>query len=163
MNNNWIIKNSPPVECGILGESLKFPSRNIYCVGRNYRDHAKEMGSDPDREQPFFFQKTSDVLVNDGSEIGYPKDTSNFQYEVELVVAISEEAFHREAFPKESQFVGGGCASFTDITNQLPGAYPRASYLLRFALQKLNQGDLIEPEEILPIYLNDENSWKKIK
>ena len=50
MNNNWIIKNSPPVECGILGESLKFPSRNIYCVGRNYRDHAKEMGSDPDRE-----------------------------------------------------------------------------------------------------------------
>ena len=55
MNNNWIIKNSPPVECGILGESLKFPSRNIYCVGRNYRDHAKEMGSDPDREQPFFF------------------------------------------------------------------------------------------------------------
>ncbi len=76
---------------------------------------------------------------------------------------ISEEAFHREAFPKESQFVGGGCASFTDITNQLPGAYPRASYLLKFALQKLNQGDLIEPEEILPIYLNDENSWKKIK
>ena len=51
MNNNWIIKNSPPVECGILGESLKFPSRNIYCVGRNYRDHTKEMGSDPDREQ----------------------------------------------------------------------------------------------------------------
>ena len=93
MNNNWIIKTSPPVECDILDESLKFPSRNIYCVGRNYRDHAKEMGSDPDREQPFFFQKTSDVLVNDGSEIEYPKDTSNFQYEVELVVAISEEAF----------------------------------------------------------------------
>ena len=93
MNSNWIIKKSPSPECSVLDESLKFPTRNIYCVGRNYRDHAKEMGSDPDREQPFFFQKTSDILVNDNSEIEYPKDTRNFQYEVELVVAISEDAF----------------------------------------------------------------------
>ena len=116
MNNNWVIKNSPPVECSILDESLKFPCRNIYCVGRNYRDHAKEMGSDPDREQPFFFQKTSDILVNDSSEIEYPKDTSNFQYEVELVVAISEDAFQiNDVEAKDKVF---GYALGIDITKR---------------------------------------------
>ena len=54
--NDWIIKSPIPVECDVLNESLKFPSRNIYCVGRNYRDHAIEMGGDPEREKPFFFQ-----------------------------------------------------------------------------------------------------------
>ena len=75
---------------------------------------------------------------------------------------IPQEAFKREAFPEESCFVGEGCSSF-NIINQLPGAYPRATYLLEFALKKLDQGDLIEPDEILPIYLNDESSWQKIK
>ena len=91
--NDWIIKSSIPVECDVLNESLQFPSRNIYCVGRNYRDHAIEMGGDPEREKPFFFQKTSDILVKNGSELLYPKDTSDLQYEVELVVAISKDAF----------------------------------------------------------------------
>ena len=75
---------------------------------------------------------------------------------------IPQEAFKREAFPEESCFVGEGCSYF-DITNQLPGAHPRATYLLKFALKKLDQGDLIEPDEIIPIYLNDESSWQKIK
>ena len=86
--NDWIIKSPTPVECGVLNKSLQFPSRNIYCVGRNYRDHAKEMGGDPEKEKPFFFQKTSDILLKNGSELIYPKDTSDLQYEVELVVAI---------------------------------------------------------------------------
>ena len=75
---------------------------------------------------------------------------------------IPQEAFKREAFPEESCFGGEGCSSF-DITNQFPDAHPRATYLLDFALKKLDQGDLIEPDEILPIYLNDESSWKKMK
>ena len=90
--NDWIIKSPIPVECDVLNESLKFPSRNIYCVGRNYRNHAKEMGGDPEKEKPFFFQKTSDILVKNGSEIIYPEYTYNLQYEVELVVAISKDA-----------------------------------------------------------------------
>ena len=114
--NSWIIKSTFPVECNILDETLKFPSRNIYCVGRNYRDHAKEMGSDPDREQPFFFQKTSDVLVSDGSEIEYPKDTKNFQYEVELVVAISEEAFQVDKVEAKNKVFG--YALGVDITKR---------------------------------------------
>ena len=91
--NDWIIKSPIPVECDVLNESLKFPLRNIYCVGRNYRDHAKEMGGNPEKEEPFFFQKTSDILVKNGSELIYPKDTTDLQYEVELVVAISKDAF----------------------------------------------------------------------
>tara|TARA_B100000989_G_scaffold82375_1_gene58907 strand:+ start:13 stop:663 length:651 start_codon:yes stop_codon:yes gene_type:complete len=75
---------------------------------------------------------------------------------------IPQEAFKREVFPEETCFVGEGCSSF-EITNQLPGAHPNATYLLKFALKKLDQGDLIKPDEILPIYLNDEGSWQKIK
>ena len=116
MNSNWIIKKSPPPGCSVLDESLKFPTRNIYCVGRNYRDHAKEMGSDPDREQPFFFQKTSDILVNDNSEIEYPKDTRNFQYEVELVVAISEDAFQIDDVEAKDKVFG--YALGVDITKR---------------------------------------------
>ena len=112
----------------MLNESQKFPSRNIYCVGRNYRSHAIEMGSDPDREKPFFFQKTSDILVKNGSEIIYPKDTCNFQYEVELVVAISHDAFKvdsREAKknckkPKSNTSYQKKCRFDTTISFCLP-------------------------------------------
>ena len=67
-----------------------FPVRRIYCVGRNYRAHAIEMGTDPDREAPFFFLKPSDTIVPDGSTIPYPPRTSDYQHEIELVVAIGK-------------------------------------------------------------------------
>jgi fumarylpyruvate hydrolase len=66
----------------------EFPVRRIYCVGRNYRAHAIEMGKDPDREFPFFFMKPADALVPAGSTIAYPPRTTNFHYEAELVVAL---------------------------------------------------------------------------
>lgn len=65
-----------------------FPVRRIYCVGRNYRAHAIEMGRDPDREAPFFFMKPSDAIVASGSVISYPARTANYHHEIELVVAI---------------------------------------------------------------------------
>ena len=114
--NDWIIKSPTPVECDVLNESLKFPSRNIYCVGRNYRDHAIEMGGDPEREKPFFFQKSSDILVKNGSQIIYPEDTSNFQYEVELVVAISQDAF--KVGSSEAKNIIFGYAVGVDITKR---------------------------------------------
>ena len=114
--NDWIIKSPIPVECDVLNESLKFPSRNIYCVGRNYRDHAIEMGGDPQREKPFFFQKSSDILVKNGSDIIYPEDTSNFQYEVELVVAISQDAFKLDS--SEAKNIIFGYAVGVDITKR---------------------------------------------
>lgn len=65
-----------------------FPVRRIYCVGRNYRAHAIEMGMDPDRESPFYFLKPADAIVASGSVVPYPPRTSDYQHEIELVVAI---------------------------------------------------------------------------
>ncbi len=70
------------------GSDALFPVRRIYCVGRNYAEHAREMGFDPDREPPFFFMKPADAIVGDKATIPYPAKTEDFHYEIELVVAI---------------------------------------------------------------------------
>ena len=67
-----------------------FPVRRIYCVGRNYAAHAREMGHDPDREPPFFFMKPADALTEDGSTIPYPPATADLHHEIELVVALAK-------------------------------------------------------------------------
>ena len=73
----------------IRGSSALFPVRRIYCVGRNYAAHAVEMGHDPDREPPFFFQKNPDNLVLDG-RFPYPPRSRDVHHEIELVVALKE-------------------------------------------------------------------------
>ena len=72
----------------IRGDDRLFPVRRIYCVGRNYAAHAREMGHDPDRDPPFFFMKPADAIVPDGATIPYPPMTADLHHEVELVVAI---------------------------------------------------------------------------
>jgi fumarylpyruvate hydrolase len=67
-----------------------FPVRRIFCVGRNYAEHAKEMGFDPDREPPFFFTKWAETVVPSGATMAYPQGTSNFHFEAELVVVIGK-------------------------------------------------------------------------
>lgn len=67
-----------------------FPLRRVFCVGRNYAAHAREMGRDPDREPPFFFTKWAETVVPSGSTIAYPSETSDFHYEAELVVAVGK-------------------------------------------------------------------------
>lgn len=78
----------------IVGSSESFPVRRIYCIGRNYAAHAREMGSDPTREPPFFFQKPADAiqLVMPGQTVDhpYPTLTKNYHYEIELVAALSK-------------------------------------------------------------------------
>jgi fumarylpyruvate hydrolase len=74
----------------IAGTELEFPVRRIYCVGRNYAEHAREMGVDPEREAPFFFTKPSDALVLSGATLPYALATSNLHHEIELVVAIGK-------------------------------------------------------------------------
>jgi fumarylpyruvate hydrolase len=76
----------PSVE--IAGTRQRFPVHRIYCVGRNYADHAREMGSDPKVEPPVFFTKPADAVVASGVAVPYPSRTENLHYEVELVVAI---------------------------------------------------------------------------
>jgi fumarylpyruvate hydrolase len=73
----------------IEGSSLLFPVRRIWCVGRNYAEHAREMGGDASREPPFFFAKPADAVVVGGGELPYPAVTTDLHHEVELAVAIS--------------------------------------------------------------------------
>lgn len=68
----------------------EFPVRRVFCVGRNYAEHAREMGKDPDRDPPFFFTKWAETVVPSGQSIAYPSSTSNYHYEAELVVAIGK-------------------------------------------------------------------------
>lgn len=77
---------TPSVE--IAGTEQRFPVHRIYCVGRNYADHVREMGSDPKRDPPIFFSKPADAVVANGSPVRYPARTSNLHHEIELVVAI---------------------------------------------------------------------------
>lgn len=72
----------------VEGQDGRFPVHRIYCVGRNYRAHAREMGQDPDRDPPFFFQKPADAVVANRESVPYPPRTHNLHHEVELVVAI---------------------------------------------------------------------------
>ena len=78
----------------IVGSDLMYPVRRIYCIGRNYAAHAREMGSDPTREPPFFFQKPTDAIQNVApgtvADHPYPTLTKNYHYEVELVAALSK-------------------------------------------------------------------------
>jgi fumarylpyruvate hydrolase len=67
-----------------------FPVRRIYCVGRNYAAHAREMGHDPDREPPFFFMKPADAILQNRSTMPYPAMTKDLHHEIEMVVAIAE-------------------------------------------------------------------------
>jgi len=82
-----------PVVVPVLGSELGFPVGRIFCVGRNYAAHAREMGNDPDREPPFFFAKDADAYAPDGAVIPYPPATRNYHFELELVVAIGAEGF----------------------------------------------------------------------
>ena len=78
----------PSVE--VAGTDARFPVHRIYCVGRNYAAHAREMGMDPDRDPPFFFSKPADAVVANGTPVSYPPRTANLHHEIELVVAIGK-------------------------------------------------------------------------
>jgi fumarylpyruvate hydrolase len=78
-----------PTTIAISGSSQRFPVRRIYCVGRNYADHARELGNDP-RDLPFFFCKPADAVVATGTRLPFPGRTSDLHHEVELVVALNK-------------------------------------------------------------------------
>jgi len=72
----------------VAGSDAQFPVRRIFCVGRNYAEHAREMGGNPEREPPFFFMKPADAIVTNG-RMDYPSRTADLQHEIELVVALA--------------------------------------------------------------------------
>jgi fumarylpyruvate hydrolase len=84
----YVIAPPEPASVAVAGDARRFPVHRIYCVGRNYAEHAKEMGATVDRSQPTFFQKPADAVVASGLDVPYPPGTSNLHHEVELVVAL---------------------------------------------------------------------------
>ncbi|KAJ54876.1 fumarylacetoacetate hydrolase [Actibacterium mucosum KCTC 23349] len=85
---SFVIDPAPAPSVAVEGSTARFPVRRIFCVGRNYAEHAREMGNDPDREPPFFFTKPGDAVVGDGARIAFPPATENLHFEGELVAAI---------------------------------------------------------------------------
>ncbi|MBV5265018.1 fumarylacetoacetate hydrolase family protein [Pinisolibacter aquiterrae] len=82
----------PAPSVAVVGEARRYPVNRIFCVGRNYADHAKEMGVEVDREAPFYFLKQAGAIVDSGATIAYPPGTENYHYEMEFVVAIGAPA-----------------------------------------------------------------------
>jgi fumarylpyruvate hydrolase len=88
-NINYVIDIEQP-SLAVEGSDARFPVGRIYCVGRNYADHAREMGHDPDREPPFFFMKAANSVVPSGATLSFPVGTKDVHHEIELVAAIGK-------------------------------------------------------------------------
>jgi fumarylpyruvate hydrolase len=86
----YLFPPPPTPAVAVKGRAELFPVHRIYCVGRNYAAHAREMGVNPDREPPFFFTKPANALVPNHARIPYPSRTGNFHHEIELVVALGK-------------------------------------------------------------------------
>lgn len=85
--SDYVIPPPPQAAVPVRGGGL-FPVRRIFCVGRNYAEHAREMGADPEREPPFFFAKPADTVLTGGADMPYPTATAELHHEMELVAAI---------------------------------------------------------------------------
>ncbi|MGP9790929.1 fumarylacetoacetate hydrolase family protein [Roseinatronobacter sp. NSM] len=105
-----------PPSVAVAGSDDRLPVRRIFCVGRNYAAHAREMGKDPDRDPPFFFTKPADAVVDSGETVAYPPETENFHYEAELVAVIGTAG--RNIAEKDSLSHVWGYAVGNDLTRR---------------------------------------------
>ncbi|SEO45948.1 fumarylpyruvate hydrolase [Luteibacter sp. UNC138MFCol5.1] len=85
---NTVIPPPASPSIPVVGRTERFPVRRVFCIGRNYADHAKEMGASVDTANPMFFTKPADALVTDGADVPYPSATNDLHHEVEMVVAL---------------------------------------------------------------------------
>jgi fumarylpyruvate hydrolase len=108
----------PPIvpSVAVAEMEARLPVRRIFCVGRNYAEHAREMGRDPNREAPFFFAKPADAVVDSGETIPYPSRTQNFHYEAELVAVIGKPG--RNILENEALSLVWGYAVGNDLTRR---------------------------------------------
>ena len=104
---NFVV--SSPVLVPIQNTDETYPVNRLFFVGQNYEDHAKEMGSETNKEAPFFFTKSLSAYVPSGSTIPYPPGTKNFHHEMELVVAIGKPVFEVEAEAAKESIFGYAC------------------------------------------------------
>ena len=113
---NYVVTDFGRADAAVQNSQSRFPVRRIYLVGRNYAEHAREMGHDPNREEPFFFQKPSDAVLPSGSEFPYPPQSSNVHHEIELVVALKSGGSNIR--PEEAMDHVYGYAVGIDITRR---------------------------------------------
>ncbi len=91
--NRFLFDSPPPPSLAVDGPDTRYPVSRIFCVGRNYEDHAREMGHTVDREKPFYFSKSATALRESGATLPYPPGTTNYHFEFELVVALGGPFF----------------------------------------------------------------------
>jgi fumarylpyruvate hydrolase len=109
----------PPAEipsAAVRGTDARYAVSRIFCVGRNYADHAREMGADPTREPPFYFTKPASALTPSGATVPYPTETKNYHYEMELVLAIGAPVF--KVSPEAAVAAIWGYATGLDMTRR---------------------------------------------
>jgi len=113
---DYLFSPEPVISVPVQGQEARYPIKRIFCVGRNYAAHATEMGVEVDKEEPFYFTKTPNTYVPSGAEVAYPCGTENYHYEMELAIAIGEDAF--EITQEEAHSKVFGYASSLDMTRR---------------------------------------------
>lgn len=93
-SNGFVIEAPQQASIAVDGSSERFPVRRIYCVGRNYVAHVREMGGDEERDPPIFFQKPTDAVIDSGSTVPYATITENFHHEMEMVIALKSGGYN---------------------------------------------------------------------
>lgn len=116
MTPRYLFAPAPQSSVAVQGRGERLPVRRIYCVGRNYAEHAREMGGDPERETPYFFDKPADALVADGGIVPYPSLTRELHHEAELVLAIG--AGGRDIAVEDARDFIIGYAAGIDLTRR---------------------------------------------
>ncbi|WP_204115628.1 fumarylacetoacetate hydrolase family protein [Shimia biformata] len=116
MTQSFVLPAPAPTCLPVAGSDDLFPVRRIFCVGRNYAEHAREMGNDPDAEPPFFFTKPADAAIPSGLTIPFPPMTQNLHHEAELVVAIGKGGANIDA-PDAMEHIWGFAAG-NDLTRR---------------------------------------------
>jgi fumarylpyruvate hydrolase len=115
---NYAVAAPPTVTLAVAGKGKRFPVNRIFCVGRNYAAHAREMGKDPERDPPFFFMKPANAAIDAAATpvVPYPPKTMNYHHEIELVVAIGQGG--RDIAPEEALDHVYGYAVGLDMTRR---------------------------------------------
>jgi len=107
---------APRPSVAVAGSTVRFPLHRIYCVGRNYADHVREMGAHPQRTPPVFFMKPADAVVANGAAVPYPPGTANLHHEIELVIAVGRGG--RDLDPQAARAHVFGYAAGNDLTRR---------------------------------------------
>ena len=114
--SSYVFPPVPVPSAPVRGSDARYAVSRIFCVGRNYADHAREMGADPTREPPFYFTKPATALTPSGATVAYPPQTQNYHYEMELVLAIGAPVF--KVTPDAARAAIWGYATGLDMTRR---------------------------------------------